>query len=89
MHDFIAIGDIVTDAFIKLKEAEINHDTDKNRDTITMIFGDKIPYEFVIYETGKFNKPVLIVNEGELRTWIKDVRDVMGLEWLKNLVEED
>ena len=43
MHDFIAIGDTVTDAFIKLKEAELNPEKDK----LTMAFGDKVPYESV------------------------------------------
>lgn len=43
MHDFIGIGDIVTDAFIKLKEAEV----DIEHGRISMAFGDKIPYESV------------------------------------------
>ena len=47
MADFIAIGDIVTDAFIKLKEASVNCDVDREHCTITMAFGDKIPYESV------------------------------------------
>lgn len=47
MHDFIAIGDIVTDAFIKLKDASVNCDINHEHCTITMAFGDKIPYESV------------------------------------------
>src|SRR3989344_5010562 len=47
MHDFIAIGDIVTDAFIKLKDASVHCDLDHEHCTITMTFGDKIPYESV------------------------------------------
>ena len=46
-HEFIAIGDIVTDAFIKLKTATIEEDKDGEHRTITMPFGDKIPYESV------------------------------------------
>lgn len=46
-HQFIAIGDIVTDAFIKLKEATVNCDESEEHCTITMKFGDKIPYESV------------------------------------------
>jgi len=50
-YDFIGIGDIVSDAFIKLKEAEVEEDKD-GRDggykKICMRFGDKIPYEDVI-----------------------------------------
>jgi len=47
MHDFVAIGDIVTDAFIKLKDASVSCDVNKEHCTITMAFGDKIPYESV------------------------------------------
>lgn len=47
MHDFIAIGDIVTDAFIKLKDASVHCDIDEEHCTITMAFGEKIPYESV------------------------------------------
>ena len=47
MHDFIAIGDVVTDAFIKLEEAEVNCDVNRESCMISMAFGDKIPYESV------------------------------------------
>lgn len=46
-YDFIAIGDTVTDAFIKLKEAEVHCDVNTERCTICMRFADKIPYEDV------------------------------------------
>ncbi|HEX8591582.1 MAG TPA: carbohydrate kinase family protein [Candidatus Paceibacterota bacterium] len=46
MHtDFFAIGDIVTEPFIKLKDAEAHCDIDSAACTICMRFGDKIPYE--------------------------------------------
>ena len=47
MHDFVAIGDIVTDAFIKLKDASVNCDVNNEHCTITMSFSDKVPYESV------------------------------------------
>ncbi len=47
MHDFVAIGDTVTDAFIKLHEARVNCDINREKCTITLAFGDKIPYESV------------------------------------------
>ncbi|MFZ2484471.1 MAG: PfkB family carbohydrate kinase [Minisyncoccia bacterium] len=47
MYDFVAIGDIVTDAFIKLKDASTTCDVDREHCTITMPFGEKIPYESV------------------------------------------
>jgi sugar/nucleoside kinase (ribokinase family) len=45
MHDFIAIGDTVTDAFIKLKNAEeiTNHGTLE----LCLPFAEKVPYESV------------------------------------------
>ena len=47
-YDFIAVGDIVTDAFIRLKDAKVNCDINNDNCTITMRFGDKIPYEQVV-----------------------------------------
>ena len=45
-YDFVAIGDITTDAFIKLKDAEelMNHGTRE----LCVRFADKVPYEEVI-----------------------------------------
>jgi len=42
-YDLVAIGDTVTDAFIKLENAE----TDDNKRHLILSFGDKIPYESV------------------------------------------
>lgn len=46
-YDFIAIGDTVTDAFIRLKEASVHCTIDRERCEICMRFADKIPYEAV------------------------------------------
>jgi ribokinase len=45
--DFLAIGDITTDAFIKLKQAHVVDGIDHQNREICMIFADKIPYESV------------------------------------------
>src|SRR3989344_3262743 len=45
--DFVAIGDTVTDAFIKLKEASVHCNISKENCEICMRFADKIPYEDV------------------------------------------
>ncbi|HEY9583951.1 MAG TPA: carbohydrate kinase family protein [Candidatus Paceibacterota bacterium] len=45
--DFLAIGDITTDAFIRLKEAKVHCVIDTNDCEITMKFGDKVPFEYV------------------------------------------
>lgn len=54
MADFISIGDIVTDTFIRLKDATVNCDINDTNCTISMRFGDKIPYESaeVIHAVG-------------------------------------
>ena len=46
-HQLIAIGDMTTDAFIRLKEAEVHCNINKDSCTICMRFGDKIPFDFV------------------------------------------
>ena len=47
--DFISIGDITTDAFIKLSgdDADIRSSEDKSKDQICLNFGDKIEYDSV------------------------------------------
>ncbi len=44
--DFIAIGDTTVDEFISLEEAQVNCDINSEKCTISMRWGDKIPYEF-------------------------------------------
>lgn len=46
-YDFIAIGDTVIDAFIRLKDAEAHCDIDGKNCKLSMDFGAKIPYEAV------------------------------------------
>jgi len=52
--DFLAIGDIVVDAFIKLKDAEINGVADTPSYKICIPFAEKVPYEdvFVVSAVG-------------------------------------
>ena len=45
--DILAIGDITTDAFIRLKDASIHCEVDKHNCQICLPFGDKIPFEYV------------------------------------------
>ncbi len=45
--DFLAVGDITTDAFIRIKDAEIHCDVDNEKCQICMDFKSKVPYEFV------------------------------------------
>src|SRR3989344_9365217 len=43
--DFIAIGDTVVDEFVSLKEARVSCDVNHEVCTISMKWGDKIPYD--------------------------------------------
>lgn len=45
--DFVGIGDITTDAFIRIKEAKVTCDMNHESCQLCVKFGDKIPYEFV------------------------------------------
>lgn len=55
--DFIAIGDTTVDEFIRLKdsEAQIHCDESGGNCTISMKWGDKIPYEFAAHVPGVGN----------------------------------
>lgn len=43
--DFVAIGDITTDAFIKIKDAHVTCSIDNTKCEICMKFADKVPFE--------------------------------------------
>lgn len=43
--DFLGVGDILTDAFIDLQDADVHCDINNEHCTISMRFGDKIPYK--------------------------------------------
>lgn len=45
--DFISIGDIVTDCFIRLKDAKVVRDADGKKNDLVLRFGDKVAYEFM------------------------------------------
>src|SRR3989344_4847688 len=42
MHDFVAIGDTVTDAFIKLHEARVNCDIDRDNCAIAAVVASRL-----------------------------------------------
>jgi ribokinase len=66
MHDFIAVGDIVTDAFIKLKDASVHCDVDTEKCVICMPFAEKIPYESVEVINAVGNSPNASVSAARL-----------------------
>ena len=46
-YDFVAVGDITSDAFIKLKDAQVHCKIDNTACELCVRFGDKVPYEEV------------------------------------------
>lgn len=76
--DILAIGDITTDIFIKLKEAEVHCDINSEDCTITMRWGDKIPFESATPVRGVGNSANAAVSAARLGlrtsllTWVGD-----------------
>ena len=87
--DFVAVGDMTTDAFIKLKEASVHCDINKENCQICMSFGDKIPYESVtvIRAVGNSANAAVAASRLGLRsTLIADIgSDENGKECLASL----
>lgn len=88
-HRFIALGDIVTDAFIKLQKAEIKKGLEGDKMTITLPFGDKIPYESVevVHAVGNSaNAAVSVARLGLDSALISDLGDDLnGKDCIKSL----
>jgi ribokinase len=58
-YDFIALGDITVDAFIQLREqdARVDIDPETGRKRLSMLFGQKLPYEKVTVVNAVGNSP--------------------------------
>ena len=93
-YDFVAIGDIVIDAFIELskEDARVTEDPQTGRKTLSMSFGDKLPYQDVTIVNAVGNSPnaavsahrlgletALVTNLGHDR-WGKDCLDTLRQE---------
>lgn len=91
-RDFIALGDITTDAFIDIKDATVNCDIDRNTNMLCVRFGDKIPYEKVTVVPAVGNAPNAAVSahrlglESALVTNLGD--DMYGKEQIAQLEKE-
>jgi sugar/nucleoside kinase (ribokinase family) len=55
--DFLAVGDIVIDAFIELEDANVTCNVDKENCVLSMKFADKIPYRDVTIVNAVGNSP--------------------------------
>ncbi|MBU0612127.1 carbohydrate kinase family protein [Patescibacteria group bacterium] len=91
--DFLAIGDITTDAFIKLKDAHVHKGIDNPESSeLCLRFGDKVPYESVEIVRAVGNSPNAAVAAARLGlasaalTNIGD--DTNGEECLKSLIND-
>ncbi|MBX9765429.1 carbohydrate kinase family protein [Patescibacteria group bacterium] len=91
-YDFVAIGDTVVDDFIRLKDATVNCNIDNTACTITMRFGDKIPFEsnHVVYGVGNSaNAAVAAARLGLKTAFISNVgADQNGEKILAHFKEE-
>src|SRR3989344_6993259 len=65
-HDFLAIGDITVDAFIKLSDAWIETDNPKREQELCMRFAEKIPYDSVEVVRAVGNSPNAAVSASRL-----------------------
>jgi len=67
-YDFVAIGDIVVDAFIELNKdaADVSQDMDTGRYTLHMPFGHKLPYNNVQVINAVGNSPNAAVSAHRL-----------------------
>jgi len=64
--DFLAIGDIVTDAFIKLRDAWIETDNPKGEKELCMKFGEKLPFDDATVVAAVGNSPNAAVSAHRL-----------------------
>src|SRR3989344_2588237 len=91
--DFLAIGDIVIDDFIRLKNAHIHSKIDTDARELCVTFGDKIPYESLDIINAVGNSPNAAVSASRLGlssaliTNIGD--DLNGKECLNTLKKEN
>lgn len=63
---FLSIGDIVTDAFIRVQDAHVRKDQVSGNTELCLRFGDKVPYESVTVLPGVGNSPNAAVSVSRL-----------------------
>jgi len=65
--DLVAIGDIVVDDFIRLKEARVEPSKNGKRPELCLAFGDKLPYETELLVPAVGNSPNAATASARLR----------------------
>lgn len=92
MIDFLAIGDIVTEPFIRLKDARVHCNINDAGCEICMRWGDKIPYDYDVpmYAVGNSANAAVAASRlglnASLRAYVGD--DLPGKLCLDKLTEE-
>lgn len=90
--DFLAVGDIVTEPFIRLTDAHVEDMKDSDAKQLCMRFGDKIPYEYAVLAVAVGNASNAAVSASRLglsaalRSYVGD--DRYGPECIAKLTEE-
>lgn len=90
--DIVSIGDVVCDAFIRLREAEVQDSIDHTKKELCISFGDKVPYESVelIYAVGNSgNAAVSAARLGLKSAFITTVGDDQNGKECFNSLEKD
>lgn len=89
-HDFLALGDTVTDAFISLKDVRVDTDSDpedRGLDEICLRFGDKITYENLTVVPGVGNSANAAVAASRLGLTTALITDVGGDTFGNEIIE--
>lgn len=87
-YDFVAIGDVVTDEFIRLKDAHVTCRIDNEQCELCMRFADKIPYESVETVHAVGNAANAAVSATRLGLSAAFVGDVGGDELGEKILEQ-
>jgi ribokinase len=91
-YDFLAVGDIVVDAFIHISDAEASCDLDQEHCKLTLRFGDKVPYDFMedIYAVGNSPNAAVSASRLGLKSTLHAIigDDINGKECLRALTKD-
>ncbi len=91
--DFLAIGDLVVDDFIRLNDAEATCDLDQENCKLCVRFGDKVPFEFheVLYAVGNSANAAVSASRLGLHSALSAVvgNDENGKACMKSLADDN
>jgi len=91
--DFLAIGDIAAEPFIKIKDASVHCDLDKENCKLCFDFGSKIPYESaeVCYAVGNSSNVAISASRFGLNSYLFSYvgNDDVGKKDIEKLIEEN